>query len=208
MRPTGQNCVPVSLNILIINLRSTSTLISILQELTAMEMGQAAFETFVKSRLTKEKTMSIFNPTKKMKLSSFSSMNKTKTCKVYPNIIPVQASKEIFAKISLVAQIQSLNMRSVFNFHLVHFLGHFLNQWEHWKRYLRQCCYINWRVQLNHLERLSGDYEMISDGMAYVQQSQVTDKSVRENLHYRFKSYKLKESMLCLTYTAIYPSKM
>ena len=118
MRPTGQNCVPVSLNILIINLRSTSTLISILQELTAMEKGQAAFETFVKSRLTKEKTMSIFNPTKKMKLSSFSSMNKTKTCKVYPKIIPVQASKEIFAKISLVAQIRSLNIRSVFKFSL------------------------------------------------------------------------------------------
>ena len=30
---------------------------------------------------------------------------------------------------------------------------------------------------MNHLERVSGDYEMILDGMAYVQQSQVTDKS-------------------------------
>ena len=71
--------------------------------LSAKEKGQAAFDTFVKTRLSKEKTMSIFNPIKKMKLSSFSSMNKTKTCKVNSKIIPVQASKERFAKISLVA---------------------------------------------------------------------------------------------------------
>ena len=49
--------------------------------------------------------MSIFDPIKKMKLSLFSSMNKIKTCKVNSKIIPIQASKKIFAKISLVAQI-------------------------------------------------------------------------------------------------------
>ena len=53
-----------------------------------------------------------------MKLPSFSSMNKTKTCKVNSKIIPVQASKERFAKIPLVAQVQSLDMRSVFKFRL------------------------------------------------------------------------------------------
>ena len=33
-------------------------------------------------------------------------------------MIPLQASKDLFAKISLVAQIRSLNMRSVFKFPL------------------------------------------------------------------------------------------
>ena len=46
--------------------------------LFAKEKGQAAFDTFVKTRLRKEKT-SIFDPIKKMKLSSFFSMNKTRT---------------------------------------------------------------------------------------------------------------------------------
>ena len=41
-------------------------------------------------------------------------INKTKTCKVNSKITPVQAGKELFAKISLVAQIRSLDMRSVF----------------------------------------------------------------------------------------------
>ena len=46
--------------------------------LSAKEKGQAGFDTFVKARLRKEKTMSIFDPIKKIKLSSFSSVNKTK----------------------------------------------------------------------------------------------------------------------------------
>ena len=59
--------------------------------LSAKDKRQADFETFVRTRLSKEKTMRIFDPIKKMKLSSFSSMNKTKTCKVNSKILPVQA---------------------------------------------------------------------------------------------------------------------
>ena len=47
---------------------------------SAKEKGETAFYTFVKSRLNNEKTMCIFDPMKKMKLLTFSSMNKTKTC--------------------------------------------------------------------------------------------------------------------------------
>ena len=83
---------------------------------SAKKKGEAAFYTFVKSRLSNEKTMCIFDPMKKMKLSTFSIMNKIKTCRVNSKIIPVEASKEPFAKVSLVAQIRSLNMRSVFKF--------------------------------------------------------------------------------------------
>ena len=38
---------------------------------SAMEKGEIAFYTFVKSRLSNEKTMCIFDPIKKMKLSTF-----------------------------------------------------------------------------------------------------------------------------------------
>ena len=47
---------------------------------SAKEKGETAFYTFVKSRLNNEKTMCIFDPMKKIKLLTFSSMNKTKTC--------------------------------------------------------------------------------------------------------------------------------
>ena len=85
---------------------------------SAKEKGETEFYTFVKSRLSNEKTICIFDPMKKMKLSTFSSMNKIKTCRVNSRIIPVQASTKLFAKVSLVAQTRSLNMRSVFKFPL------------------------------------------------------------------------------------------
>ena len=47
---------------------------------SAKEKGETASYTFVESRLSNEKTMWIFDPMKKMKLSTFSSMNKIKTC--------------------------------------------------------------------------------------------------------------------------------
>ena len=68
--------------------------------------------------LAMKEPLCIFDPIKKLKLSTFSSMNKIKKCKVNSKIIPMQATKELFAKISLVAQNRSLDMRSVFKFPL------------------------------------------------------------------------------------------
>ena len=45
-------------------------------------------------------------------------MNKIKTCTVNSKVIPLQASKSLFTKIALVAQIISLNLRQVFKFPL------------------------------------------------------------------------------------------
>ena len=45
-------------------------------------------------------------------------MNKIKTCRVNSKVIPLQASKNLFAKIALFAQIHSLNLRLVFKFPL------------------------------------------------------------------------------------------
>ena len=130
---------------------------------SAKEKRQAAFDTFVKTRLSKEKTMSIFDPIKKMKLSSFSSMNKTKKCKVNLKIIPVQASKELFAKISLVAQIPSLDMRSVFKFPT--------------SKTSKATLLHKLEGPVEPLEKVSGDYAMVFDRMTYVQQSQVSNKT-------------------------------
>ena len=85
-----------------------------------------------------------------MKLSSFSSMNKTKICKVNSKIIPVQVNKELFAKISLVAQIRSLNMKSVFKYPFGPLPWALAEPIGTLKKTSRQGCYRNWRVQLNY----------------------------------------------------------
>ena len=145
--------------------------------LSAKEKGQAAFDTFVKTKLSKEKTMRIFDPIKKMDLSSFSSMNKNKTCKVNSTIIPVQASKELFAKISLVAHIRSLDMRSVFKFPLGPLPWALAEPVGTLKKTSKATFLHKLEGPVEPLERVSGDYAMVFDGMVYVQQSQVTNKT-------------------------------
>ena len=65
-----------------------------------------------------DRTASIFDPRKKKNLAPFTSMNKIKTFTINSKVIPLQASKSLFAKIALVAQILSLNLRQVFKFPL------------------------------------------------------------------------------------------
>ena len=125
--------------------------------------------------------MSIFDPIKKMKLSTFSSMNKTKTCKVNSMITPVQASKELFAKISLVAQIRSLDMRSVFKFPLGPLPWELAEPMGTLKKTSKALLLHKLEGLVEPLERVSGDYAMVFDGMAYVQQSQVTNKTSKSS---------------------------
>ena len=86
--------------------------------MSAKAIGKEAMDTFIRSRLSVNRTVSIFDSIKKKNLATFTSMNKIKTCKVNFKVIPLQDSKNLFAKIALVAQIRSLNLKQVFKFPL------------------------------------------------------------------------------------------
>ena len=133
---------------------------------SAKEIGETAFYTSVKSRLSNEKTMCIFDPMKKMKLSTFSSMIKIKTCRVNSKIIPVQSSKELFANVSLVAQIRSLNMRSVFKFPLGPLPWSLAEPIGTLKKTSKAALLHKLEGPVETIENVSGDYAMIFDGMA------------------------------------------
>ena len=86
--------------------------------LLAKAFGKAAMDEFMCDRLSEKKIHCVLDPIKKKKLVTFTSMNKVKKCKVNLKIAPLQATKDLFAKILLVAQIRSLNMTVVFEFPL------------------------------------------------------------------------------------------
>ena len=50
-----------------------------------------------------------FDPIKKTKLATFSNMTKVKPCTVNSKIVPLPATKVLFAKISFVAQLKSFD---------------------------------------------------------------------------------------------------
>ena len=100
-----------------------------------------------------------------------------KPCKVNSKIVPLQATKNLFAKISLVSQIRSFNLTSIFKFSLGPL-----------PRALAGLCGVlkkkNSKASLLHkieskverLDRLHGEQVSIIDGMTYVRQSKVYNK--------------------------------
>ena len=86
--------------------------------LSVKKVGKAAMKKFISSRLSDEKSLCFFNPITKLKLGTFKNMVKVKKYKVNSKVIPVQATKDLFAKIALVVQIRSLDLKSVFKYPL------------------------------------------------------------------------------------------
>ena len=84
----------------------------------AKKIGKSAMDEFIKSRLQEESLKSFFDPIKERKLVTFAKMYKIKTCKVNNKLIPLQTTKDLFARISLIAQNRSIDLKAVFQFPL------------------------------------------------------------------------------------------
>ena len=89
--------------------------------------------------------------------------------KVNSEIIPVQVSKERFARISLIARIQSLDMRSVLKFPIGPLPWALAEPMGPLKKTFKATLLHKLEGPVEPLERVSGDYAMVFDGMAYVQ---------------------------------------
>ena len=97
----------------------------------AKTVGKKAMDEFIIRRLSNCRTAYFFYPIRKLKLVTFTSMNKIKTCRVNSKVISLQASKNLFAKMALVVQICSLKMRLVYKFPFGPLRGPLLNLLEH-----------------------------------------------------------------------------
>ena len=82
------------------------------------DKGEELMITFIEERLTDNPTKTIFDPISKTKLGSFSSLHKSTTCKVKDKVVSLKSGKERFARIAIIAQKRSVNMRSLFNYPL------------------------------------------------------------------------------------------
>ena len=145
--------------------------------LSAKAIGKTAMDEFIRDRLSKKQITCLFDPIKKKKLGTFTSMNKVKKCKVNSKIIPLQATKDLFARISLVAQKRSLNMRDVFEFPLGPLPWSLAESLGSLKKTSKASLLHKLEGNVEPLESLNGHHALIVDGMAYVQQSKVDNKT-------------------------------
>ena len=145
--------------------------------LSAKDLVKIAMEEFVCDRLGKERAKCFYDPIKLMKLGTFATMNKTKNCKVNSRIVPLQAMKDLFAKISFVAQIRSIDMRSIFQFPLGPLSWALAEPIGSLKKTSKAALLHKLEGKVHPIESIQGPHMLIVDGMAYVQQTKVADKT-------------------------------
>ena len=145
--------------------------------MSAKAVGKKTMDEFISSSLSNHKTAYFFDPIKKLNLATFTSMNKIKTCRVNSKVLPLQASKNLFAKIVLVFQIHSLNLRLVFKFPPGPLLWFLVEPIGTLKKTSKASLLHKLEEKVEPIENVSGEYAMIIDGMMYVQQAQVSNKT-------------------------------
>ena len=118
-----------------------------------------------------------FYPIKKKKLATFTSMNKVKKCNVNSMIVLLQVIKDLFSKISLVAQIRSLNKRVVFESPLGPLPWSLAEPLGSLKKTSKASLLHKLEGKVESVESLNGQRTLIVDGMVYVQQSKVVNQT-------------------------------
>ena len=110
-----------------------------------------------------------------------------KPCKVNSKIFPLQATNDLFAKISFVAQIGSFNLRSIFKFLLVSLPWELAEPSGGWKKTLKTSLLHKIESKVEPLESLHGQQALIIDDMTY---SKVYNKTL-----YQFAMYLLSKTL-------------
>ena len=119
----------------------------------AKKIGQLAMVEFIRSRLQENSFKSFFDPITKQKLATFATMSKIKTCEVNNKLIPLQASKNLFARTSLVAQNRSIDRKAVFQYPLGPLPRSLAEPMGILKKLQKVLCYTNLKERQNQLER-------------------------------------------------------
>ena len=118
-----------------------------------------------------------FYPIKKKKLATFTSMNKVKKCNVNSMIVLLQAIKDLFSKISLVAQIRSLNKRVVFESPLGPLPWSLAEPLGSLKKTSKASLLHKLEGKVESLESLNEQHALIVDRMTYFQQSKAVNQT-------------------------------
>ena len=85
--------------------------------LGAKEIGEQCLEEFMTNRLI-EKSVAFYNPIKKKKLKTFSSMQANATVRVKQNQISIKTDRKIFSCMLVIQRKHSINLRDVSQYSL------------------------------------------------------------------------------------------
>ena len=146
----------------------------------AYKVGKEAMQEFITNRLCKEPKLNLFDPIKKMKLATFSTMSKTKICKLKGKEISLKSSKDLFCKVTIIAQKRSLNLNQLFQYPLGPLPLALAETDGTLKKSPKSALLHKLEGPTEPVEVIPGEYAFIADGMACVRQIKASQLTYSE----------------------------
>ena len=148
--------------------------------LNAKEKGMEAMEEFITSRLTENPEVEFFDPIKKMKLKTFSTMKKTVTNKVKDKIIPVKSHSNMFGQLALLMQTRDIDLREVFKYPVGPYPWSLCGPMGELRKTSKASLLHLIEKDVNTEEFVEGETVTVLDGMALVQKLRTSGKTFGE----------------------------
>ena len=139
-------------------------------------------------RLSDESQVSIYNPLKKLKLQTFSSLRKTVTVKCKDKTIQIKATRNLFGQIAIIMQKRDLDLKEVFKYPLGPFPWALAGVMGDLKKTNKATLLNEVEKFTEPLDSLPDGYASIFDGMAIVQKARATGLTFGELAHQMFQS--------------------
>ncbi|XP_066925450.1 uncharacterized protein [Clytia hemisphaerica] len=138
--------------------------------LSVKEIGKELMITFNKERLEEGHTLSIFDRMKKQKLPTFSNIAMSKAAKHKARLVAIESTKELFAKIAIIAQSRVIDLKQLLSFPLIELPLSLSEPDGTLKKTAKSRLLHAVEGETTPVEMLQGDHAFVVDGMAYVRQ--------------------------------------
>lgn len=138
--------------------------------LKVKEIGKELMVTFNKDRLEDGHTLSIFDRIKKQKLPTFSNISLSKAAKHKARLVAIESTKELFAKIAIIAQKRVIDLKQLLSFPLIELPLSLSEPDGTLKKTAKSRLLHAIEGETAPVEMLQEDHTFIVDGMAHVRQ--------------------------------------
>ena len=128
-----------------------------------------AMETFIETRLLKGTTMSMFDPIKKLKQGTFSSMCKNMKITCKNKEVSLRASRRLFAQVCIVMQRRETDLKNVFKYPLGPFPWSLAGQTGELKKTSKVGILHALEKYVERMDDYQHNHVCITDGMALIQ---------------------------------------
>ena len=140
----------------------------------AKRRGEEVLTAFVVDCLGNESEVSIYDPIKKLKLQTFSSLRKAVIVKCKDKTIPIKATRNLFGQISIIMQKRDLDLKEVFKYPLGPFPWALAGVMGDLKKTNKATLLHEVKKLTEPLDSLPEHYAAVFDGMAVVQKARAS----------------------------------